>query len=91
VSQSSSFPESQTPSPEQEELQLPAQLWERIPIRVNRELPPTKVLIDCQVDIFGLPSQVFIEVSEGISLEDIQIEHLLAARVREHLTFAALR
>jgi hypothetical protein len=81
ISQSSSFSESQTPSPKQQELQLTAQLWEQIPIRVNRELRPTKVLIDCQVDIFGLPSQVFIEVSEGISLEDIQIEHLLAARV----------
>jgi len=81
VSQSSSFPESQTPSPEQEELQLPAQLWERIPIRVNRALRRRKVLIDCQVDIFGLPSQVFIDVKEGITLKDLQIEHLLAARV----------
>lgn len=81
VSQSSSFPECQTLSTEQQELQLPAQLWERIPIRVDRHLRRTKVLIDCQVDIFGLPSQVFIEVGEGITLKDLQVEHLLAARV----------
>jgi hypothetical protein len=81
VSQSSSFSESQTPSPEQEELQLPAQLWERIPIRVARDLRPTKVRVDCQADSFGLPSQVFIEVGEKITLKDLQAEHLLAARV----------
>lgn len=81
VSQSSSLSESQTPSPEQEELQLPAQLWEQIPIRVNRNLRRRKVRVDCQVDIFGLPAEVFIEVGEGITLKDLQIEHLLAARV----------
>ena len=81
VSQSSSFPECQTLSTEQQELQLPAQLWEQIPIRVARDLRPTKVRVDCQVDSFGLPSQVFIEVGEGITLKDLQIEHLLAARV----------
>ncbi|MEG4323799.1 hypothetical protein QUB37_13145 [Microcoleus sp. AT3-A2] len=75
------FSESKTPSPEQEELQLPAQLWEQIPIRVNRNLRRRKVRIDCQVDIFGLPAEVFIEVGEGITLKDLQIEHLLAARV----------
>lgn len=81
ASQSSSFSESQTPSPEQEELQLPALLWEQIPIRVNRNLRRRKVRIDCQVDSFGLPTEVFIEVGEGITLKDLQIEHLLAARV----------
>ncbi|MEG3972996.1 MULTISPECIES: hypothetical protein [unclassified Microcoleus] len=81
ASQSSSFSQSQTPSPEPEELQLPAQLWEQIPIRVNRNLRRRKVRIDCQVDIFGLPAEVFIEVGEGITLKDLQIEHLLAARV----------
>lgn len=81
VSQLPSFSKSQTPSPEQEELQLPAQLWEQIPIRVNRNLRRRKVRIDCQVDSFGLPTEVFIEVGEGITLKDLQIEHLLAARV----------
>ncbi len=81
ATQLSSSSQSKIASPEQGSLDLPIQLWERIPIRVDRYLRNTKVRIDCEVDIFGLPSQVFIEVAEGISLEDIQIEHLRAARI----------
>ncbi len=77
----SSFSQSQILSPEQEALKLPTQLWERIPIRVDRNLPERKVQVDCQVDIFGLPAEVFIDVGEGITLEDIQLEHLFAARI----------